>query len=338
MKALAHVPSVSAASPLTRKLVVMLPALNEEKTIADVLGRIPRQMEGFDEVELLVIDDGSSDATVKLAKDAGAKVVSHPENMGVGAAFHTGIRTALQAGATLIVNIDSDGQFNPLDIPELIAPILQGRAQFVTATRFADPALTPKMPAAKLWGNKTITRMINFLTKKHFTDTSCGFRAYSREAALRLTLFGHFTYTQESLIDLSFKHITMMEVPLKIRGEREHGKSRVASNLWRYGLKAATIMFRTARDYKPHYFFGVPGLLIFGAGVFAGLFLLQHYLATGQTSPYRSLVQLSSVLVIVGFLLLFISLLADMLHRNRVIAEEAVYHARKASYGGGGSN
>ena len=334
METLTHVSGVDAAAPRTRKLVVILPALNEEKTISDVLGRVPRRMEGFDEVELLVIDDGSTDATVKLARDSGAKVVSHSENMGVGAAFHTGIRTALQSGATVIVNIDSDGQFNPLDIPELIAPIMDGRAQFVTATRFADPELTPKMPTAKLWGNKTITYMINFLTKKHFTDTSCGFRAYSREAALRLTLFGHFTYTQESLIDLSFKNITMIEVPLKIRGEREHGKSRVASNLWRYGLKAATIMFRTARDYKPHYFFGVPGLTIFGAGIVAGLFLLRHYLVTGQTSPYRSLVQLSSVLIIVGFLLLFISLLADMLHRNRVIAEEAVYHARKASYGG----
>ena len=124
----------------------------------------------------------------------------------------------------------------------------------------------------------------------------------------------------------------MTEVPLKIRGEREHGQSRVAGNLWRYALKSATIIFRAARDYQPQYFFGVPGLIIFAAGVGCGIFLLQHFLRTGQTFPYRSLVQVSGVLIIVGFLLLFLSMLADMLHRNRLIAEEAVYHARKAAY------
>jgi len=318
----------------SRRLVVLLPALNEEKTIADVIERVPRVIDGFDEVQLLVIDDGSTDNTASISKSAGAAVVSHAQNMGVGAAFHTGIRTALQLGASVIVNIDADGQFNPADIPELITPIMNGQAQFVTATRFARPELIPDMPATKIWGNKMMTRIINFLTKKNFSDVSCGFRAYSREAALRMTLFGHFTYTQETFIDLAFKNIPMMEIPLVIRGEREHGRSRVASNLWRYGIKAATIIFRAARDYKPHYFFGVPGLLLFASGVLSGVFLLQHYLVTGQTSPYRSLVQLSSVLIIVGFLLVFISLLADMLHRNRVIAEEAVYHARKASYGG----
>ena len=326
--------TVTTSSSPKQKLVVMLPALNESKTISTVLGRVPRSVVGFDEVQVIVVDDGSTDDTAKRARHAGATVVSHAENMGVGAAFHTGLRTALQAGATMIVNIDSDGQFNPLDIPTLITPIMEDQADFVTATRFAVPELVPDMPATKLWGNKMMTRIINFLTKKKFTDVSCGFRAYSREAALRLTLFGHFTYTQETFIDLAFKNIRMREVPLKIRGEREYGRSRVASNLWRYGIKAATIIFRAARDYKPHYFFGVPGLALFSTGVATGIFLVQHYVRTGQTSPFRSLIQLSSVLIIVGFLLVFLSLLADMLHRNRVVADEAVYHARKASYGG----
>jgi len=315
-----------------KKIVILLPALNEEATIADVVERIPGQLPGFSQREVVVIDDGSTDSTAAKAESAGATVVRHATNMGVGAAFHTGIREALQRGADVIVNIDADGQFNPHDIPTLTAPVLSGKASFVTATRFAKPELLPEMPAMKIWGNRMMTRIINFIAKTSFTDVSCGFRAYSREAALRLTLFGHFTYTQETFIDLAFKNVSMMEIPLKIRGEREHGRSRVASNLWRYGLKAATIIFRAARDYKPHYFFGVPGLAIFSTGVAAGLFLVQHFLRTGQTSPFPSLIQLSSVLVIVGFLLLFLSLLADMLHRNRVIAEEAVYHARKSAY------
>ncbi len=314
------------------KLAVIIPALNEQATIKDVINRIPDHLPRVKTIEAIVIDDGSTDATVALSRQSGATVVSHSHNQGVGAAFQTGLKTALQTGASIIVNIDADGQFNPQDISTLINPITHGQADFVTATRFSDPKNIPDMPAIKIWGNKWMVKIINFITKKKFTDVSCGFRAYSREAALRLTLFGHFTYTQETFIDLAFKDIKMTEVPLKIRGERQFGKSRVASNLWRYGLKTATIIFRAARDYRPHYFFGVPGTAIFLIGIAQGIFLLQHFIKTGQTFPYRSLVQLSGVFIIVGFLMLFLSLLADMIQRNRVITEEAVYHARKIAY------
>jgi glycosyltransferase involved in cell wall biosynthesis len=314
------------------RLAVILPALNEAKTIAAVIRGIPQDIPGITVVDIFVINDGSTDDTASIARASGAQVISHDSNKGVGAAFHTGLRSALASGADIIVNIDADGQFNPADIAQLIKPIQLGKADFVTASRFADPVLTPQMPAIKLVGNRLMTGMINFITKKKFTDVSCGFRSYSREAALRLTLFGSFTYTQETFIDLAFKQVKMVEVPLAIRGVRQHGRSRVANNLWRYGLKTSTIIFRAARDYRPHYFFGLPGLLVFISGIGSGLFLLQHFLRTGQTFPYRSLVQLSSVLIIVGILLLFLSLLADMMYRNRIIVEEAVYHARKASY------
>ena len=272
------------------RLAIILPALNEAKTISVVIRGIPQAISGITDIDIFVINDGSTDDTASIARASGAHVVSHDSNKGVGAAFHTGLRSALASGADIIVNID------------------------------------------KLLGSRLMTSMINFITKKKFTDVSCGFRAYSREAALRLTLFGYFTYTQETFIDLAFKQIRMVEMPLAIRGVRQHGHSRVADNLWRYGLKTSTIIFRAARDYRPHYFFGLPGLLIFGSGIGSGLFLLQHFLRTGQTFPYRSLVQLSGVLIIVGILLLFLSLLADMMYRNRIIVEEAVYHARKASY------
>lgn len=317
---------------LPQKLIVIIPALNEEATISEVIGGIPRTIQGISEVEVIVIDDGSTDKTSSLARLAGAKVIRHKQNLGLGAAFRTGIEEALRQGAHIIVNMDSDGQFNPRDIPELITLIQSGMADFVTATRFARPDYIPDMPAIKLLGNRWMTRLINFVTAKRFTDVSCGFRAYSREAALKLTLFGHFTYTQESFIDLSYKRISMAEVPLRVRGERAHGRSRIAGNLWRYGIKSATIIFRAARDYQPVYFFGVPGATSFLLGVVSGLFLLFHYLSTGQTYPYRSLVQVAGILIIVGFLLIFISLLADMQHRNRILIDENLYFARKRDF------
>lgn len=316
----------------TTKLVVIIPALNEAKTVGDVIARVPKNIDGISNIEILVVDDGSSDTTSEVARAAGARVVKHEHNLGVGAAFQTGIREALNRGADYIVNMDADGQFNPADISKLLAPIQSGAAQFVTASRFMEDDRRPDMSAIKLWGNRWMTRIINFITKKNFTDVSCGFRAYSRDAALRLTLFGFFTYTQETFIDLAFKNIPMAEIPLDIKGERANGRSRVASNLWRYGIKSAAIIFRAARDYRPMYFFGIPGLIVFLAGAACGLFLLWHYVATGQTSPYRSLVQVSGVLIIVGILLLFQSMLADMLHRNRMIFEEGIYHIRKLAY------
>lgn len=317
---------------MAMKLVVIIPALNEEKTITSILEAIPSRVAGVKEIEIIVIDDGSTDTTAQLAAAAGAKVVRHSHNQGVGAAFHTGIGSALAAGADVIVNMDADGQFNPVDLPALIKPILSGEADFVTATRFAKPEWFPKMPAIKVWGNHQMVRIINAITGKQFTDVSCGFRAYTREAALRLTLFGRFTYTHETFIDLAFKNIAMAEVPLKIRGEREFGESRVASNLWRFGTKAASIIFRAARDYKPFYFFGIPGIAIFALGVGSGLFLLSHYVRTGQTAPFRSLVIVSGTLLIIGFLILVMSMLADMLHRNRILIEQQLYLTRKSAY------
>lgn len=315
-------------------LAVVIPALNEEKTISSVIAQIPKNIGGIDRISVIAVNDGSTDSTAQKAQEMSATVVHHPYPMGVGAAFHSGMKKALEMGAEYIVNIDADGQFNPQDIPTLLAPIMDGKAQFVTATRFAKPEFMPEMPAIKVWGNKMMVRIVNAITGKKFTDVSCGFRAYSREAALRLTLFGRFTYTQESCIDLAFKGIAMTEVPLKVRGEREFGKSRVASNLWKYAVKSASIIFRAARDYQSFYFMGVPGIIILVLGIIAGVFVTIHFLATGQTYPYRSLVTASGMLVIVGLLLFFISLLADMTHRNRILIEEMLYLARKKAYDG----
>ncbi len=314
------------------KLVVIIPALNEEQTIGQVIRAIPSHIEGISHQEIIVINDGSTDATASIAREAGATVMTHSLNQGVGVALQTGIKQALAAGADIIVNIDGDGQFQSADIPQLIAPIKEGKADFVSTTRFADPALLPHMPAIKIWGNIWMTRIINFITGQKFTDVSCGFRAYSREAALRLSLFGKFTYTQETFVDFAFKGIRMAEVPLLVRGERQHGTSRVANNVWRYGFKAASIIFYAALDYRPFYFIGVPGLVVILLGIIGGMFLLIHYLFTGQTYPYRSLVSISGQFLIIGFIIFFMSLLAEMMKRNRRQLEEMLYLQRAATY------
>ncbi|HOD83813.1 MAG: Undecaprenyl-phosphate mannosyltransferase [Planctomycetes bacterium ADurb.Bin126] len=304
-------------------LTVIIPALNEEATIGDVIGRLPRQIAGVDRVEIVVVDDGSSDRTGEIAAAAGALVVRHRHNRGVGAAFRSGLAAALDRQADIVVNMDADGQFNPADVPALIQPILDGRADMTTCTRFARKELIPEMPAIKKWGNRMMCRLINRICwNSHFTDVSCGFRAYSRQTAMQLTLFGDFTYTQESFIDLVAKGVQIEEVPLKVRGVREIGKSRVASNLWAYARQSAMIILRAARDIRPLAFFGSIGAILLAMGVLCGGIVFGWWLATGQTSPIRSLLIGSGAFLTLGFLSIMLALLADMLGRQRKLVEQ----------------
>ena len=314
------------------KLAVVVPALNEEATIAAVLDNIPAKIEGIDEIEKIVVDDGSTDRTAEIAAGHGACVVRHAINRGVGVAFSSGIHAALQTGADIIVNIDGDGQFNPAHIADLIRPVVEGRADFATCSRFAKPELVPVMPTIKRWGNAWMALIVSAVTGHRFYDVSCGFRAYRREAALRLNLFGAFTYTQETFLDLARKNAKIVEVPLPVRGEREFGKSRVASSISRYALRAGSILLFSLRDTRPLAFFGTIGLLVLFLGSGAGAFLFAHWLSTGHTTPYQSLVTLSALLLILGFLLIVLALVADMLGRLRQNQEELLFLLKRESY------
>jgi glycosyltransferase involved in cell wall biosynthesis len=314
------------------KLIVIIPALNEEKTIAKVLADIPSDIDSIDIIQTIVVDDGSTDDTARIAQENDALVISHNENKGVGAAFATGIKSALENGADVIVNMDGDGQFNPADIPELIEPIISRKAGFVTCSRFGKKEFLPKMPLIKYWGNQWMVKLINTVTDKNFTDVSCGFRAYSRETALRLNLFGQFTYTQETFLDLAQKNIIMTEIPLKVRGEREFGKSRVANSISKYAIRAGSIIMLAVRDSKPLMFFGSMGMVSTILGVVLGGFVFVHWLMTSMTSPYQSLITGSTLLLILGFLLIVLAFLADMLGRMRQNQEEILYLLRKKVY------
>jgi glycosyltransferase involved in cell wall biosynthesis len=313
------------------KLVILIPAFNEEKSLGKVLEKIPRKINGVDQIDVLVVNDGSTDQTAAIARQNGVKVVTHPKNRGLGAAFKTGIDEALKMGADIIVNIDADGQFNPKDIPLLIAPILSGQAQMATATRFKEKDLIPaNIPPAKLWGNRQFTKLVNFLTGENFTDTQCGFRAYSREAALRLNLFGQFTYTQEVFIDLLEKGMNIVEVPLKVTYfKNSQRKSAISGSLLKYGFRALEIILRTFRDYRPLLFFGIPGMAVCLPGFILALGSLIYWLILQKTTPVRMYLFTGIVLILFGFLLIFLALVADMFKRMRKNQEEMLYQMKK---------
>jgi glycosyltransferase involved in cell wall biosynthesis len=307
---------------------VAIPALDEERSIARVIEGIPSDIPGVTSVEILVVDDGSRDQTAQIAESAGATVLRHLRHRGLGSAFRTALSHAVDGGFDIVATIDGDGQFDPLYIPTLLVPILEGRADFTTASRFKDPQLTPEMPWAKRWGNRIVSRLISRLAGQRFYDVSCGMRCYSRRAALHLQLLGQFTYTQEVFLNLAFKDLRIVEIPLPVRGEREFGKSRVASSLSRYAWQTSKIVFRSYRDYRPLRFFGSLALLCALPAAGLGIFLLLHFLQTGHFSPHKWAGV--SALSLFGGTLLFatVGVIGDMLNRHRIYLEEILYRLR----------
>ncbi|MEK7639579.1 MAG: glycosyltransferase family 2 protein [Patescibacteria group bacterium] len=317
------------------KVVICIPAYDEARTVANVIAGVRAATAGNSVVEIIVVDDGSSDATVELARRAGAVVVSLSSHQGLGAAFQSGVHEALVRGADVLVTIDADEQFTATDIPLLLRPILEGRADVVTASRFADPARTPTMPGLKRWGNRVVARVVSRLSGQCIADVSCGFRAYSAEVLLHLNLFGRHTYTHESLLNLLFRGFRVVEVPVTVRGERAQGVSRVANNLWRYGYAMLTIIFRTVLDYKPLRVFGWLGVSVFGIGLILDAFVAVHYIQTGMVTPYKTIGFIGGFFNMFGFGILTLGLVADMLNRVRQTAERSLYHAKRATYGRG---
>jgi len=316
-------------APDALRLVVVMPALNEQATVAQMVRGVPREIPGVGSVQVLVVNDGSTDATAEVAAGAGATIVSHGRRRGVGAAFQTGLSAALDMGADLIVSIDADGQFDPSTIPDLVAPVLAGQADFATASRFAQPDLVPEMPKIKRWGNRVMSRLISRLIGQDFHDVSCGMRCYNRRAAMSLNLIADFTYTQEVFLNLGLKRMRMVEVPIPVLGRRPRGESRVASNLWRYGLNTMGIIFRCYRDYRPMRFFGALALALMIPAMLLEVFLLVWYVSTGGFSPHKWAGFTGAALFAFGLALLLIGVIGDMLNRHRMYLEELLYRARR---------
>jgi glycosyltransferase involved in cell wall biosynthesis len=255
------------------KLIVIIPALNEEALIAGVIRRIPAQIDGINDMETIVVDDGSKDRTVAVARECGADTISFASNLGLGVAVRTGLAEAVKRGADIVVNIDADGQHNPEDIPALIGPIMDGRADFVIASRFKDPALTPDMQRLKLWGNRVMSRLVSTLSGRRFHDVSCGFRAYSRRAAKALDLKGSFTYTHESILFFAQRGFRIVELPVSVRGARESGESRIITNIWLYAFRVLVIIMRYMRKNRPSLYYVFLSFLFLAVSMPPAVFL-----------------------------------------------------------------
>jgi glycosyltransferase involved in cell wall biosynthesis len=312
-----------------RQLLVIMPALNEELLIGKVIREIPKEIEGIDSIEVLVIDDGSTDDTARVAREAGAGVVSLHANMGLGIAMQRGIDEAVRRGADYAVNIDSDGQFNPKDIPKLLEPLTSGEADFVSASRFKDKSLVPKMPVVKRFGNWGMSKIVSWICGQTFADVSCGFRAYTRETMLQLVLSGSFTYTQESFILLAQRNLRIREVPLKIRGVREQGQSRIASNLFRYAYRTLGIIYSCVRDFSPGSVFNAAAFALTTLATGLAGFFVWHRLSTGQFSPHIWAGFLSAFLYGVGFMMFWIGQVAIIVAGQRRLQERQLYIMRK---------
>lgn len=311
-------------------LLVAIPCLNEAATIAEVVQAVPRSIPSVGRVDVLVVDDGSTDDTAVRAEAAGASVLRHARNQGVGFAFQSAVDFAIENDYQLMVNIDGDRQFNPQDIPKLVAPIVGGHAEMVTASRFLDPVLVPQMPRVKLFGNRMMSTLISGLVRRRFADVSCGFRCYSRNALLRLSLHGAFTYTQETFLDFAAKRVEILEVPIRVTYFADR-KSRVAGSIWRYTVNALKIILRGYRDYFPlRFFWGIALILAIPALAFGGIFFW-HYLTTGKFSGYLYAGFLSAFLTAMSVLFLVVGVVADMLDRIRANQERILFTLRRQS-------
>lgn len=311
-------------------VVVYLPALNEAATIGAVLDGIPSRLPGIDSIRTIVVDDGSTDGTSQIAQRHGAAVVRHSRNRGTGRTFVSGVSAALRAGADIIVSMDADGQFRGEDVVRLIAPIREGRADIALCSRFADGNLVGDMSWRKKAGNQLLTGAVSWIAGKRFTDVSCGFRAMSREAALRVDIHSDYEYIHESLLNWSRVGLTIEEVALPVLAERPVGESRIMRSVLRYGMRSGPVLIRATRDYSPMKFFGMLALAACVPAVLAGLFVTMHWLRTSETAPYTSLITISVGGVLLGLLLGVVALLADLIARLRFQLEEMLYESRRS--------
>jgi glycosyltransferase involved in cell wall biosynthesis len=311
-------------------LVVTIPAHNEEDNIADVIREIPRSIEGVGRVEVLVLDDGSTDDTVAVAREAGADhVISHNLRKGLAFTFRDAIDAALTRGADVIVNTDADNHYDQSRIPDLIAPILSGDADISVGSR--DITNVP-MKASHRWGNLLGSKALRALVRlPEGVDVSSGYRAYSREAALRLNVIAGYTYTHETLIAAMEQGLTIANVVIPARPVER--PSRLMGGVFGHVLRAVAVILRSYAIYQPIKVFSTLGVLFLIAGLIPIVRFLWYFAMDGTAGHIQSLV-IGSVLFIVGFQVLVLSLLASALSWNRRMIEELLLRERRRSYGG----
>jgi glycosyltransferase involved in cell wall biosynthesis len=309
------------------KLIIQIPCLNEAQTLPIALSALPRKVPGFSSVEWLIIDDGSEDNTVEVAKAHGVDhVVRHAGNKGLATAFMSGLEASLRLGADVIVNTDADNQYNADDIPALTLPILQHRAEIVVGAR-PIASIEHFSPVKKLL-QKLGSWVVRIASKTDIPDAPSGFRAVSRSAAQRLIVFNEYTYTLETIIQAGQKNIAITSVPIRVNGDLR--PSRLVKSIPSYIKRSIFTIVRIFIIYRPFSFFGTIGATLFGLGFLIGLRFLWHYMEGNGDGHVQSLI-LASVLLGMGFQTLLVAFVADLLAANRKLLEDIRFRAATAA-------
>lgn len=300
------------------KLIIQIPCYNEAETLGIALSALPREVAGFDSVEWLIIDDGSTDATVDVALAHGVDhVVRHPRNQGLARGFMNGLQACLAHGADVIVNTDADNQYQADDIPALTAPILSGKAEMVIGARPIEAiehfSLTKKLL------QKLGSWVVRVASQTDVADAPSGFRALSRDAARQLVVFNDYTYTLETIIQAGQKNMAIVSVPVRVNGDLR--PSRLVKSIPSYIQRSIGTIVRVFVIYRPFRFFGTIGIVLFGIGFLIGVRFLFKYFSGDGLGHVQSLILASSLLVI-GFHTILIAFVADLLAANRKLLEE----------------
>ena len=313
------------------KLIIQIPCLNEAETLETALNDLPRQIQGIDTIEYLIINDGSQDDTVKVAKDWGVHyVVNFTRNKGLAKGFLAGIDACLKNGADIIVNTDADNQYCGADIEKLVRPILNGASDIVIGERPIDQMehFSPLKKKLQHFGSW----VVRVASNTDIPDAPSGFRAYSREAAMRLNVTNEYTYTLETIVQAGRERIAMDSVPIQTNAQLR--PSRLFGSMFGYVKKSMVTIIRAFMMYKPLQFFTILGSVPFFAGVGVGIRFLV-YMCLGQAGGHVQSLVLASTLLIMGFMIYVIGLQADLIAANRKILEDVQYQVRRLAYGGG---
>jgi glycosyltransferase involved in cell wall biosynthesis len=295
-----------------KKIIITIPAYNEEKTLGPVLAGIKKAMEKSGrEYSILVVNDGSTDNTEKIAKQNGATVVSHPINYGLAEAFRTEIDKCLEIDADVIVHTDADGQYRANEIQLLLKKIDEGY-DLVLGSRFMGKI--EKMPIIKKFGNRAFSKVITHITGMKITDGQTGFRAFTKEFAKKVKITSNHTYTQEQIIRAVKEKFKVVEIPIHFDKRGGKTKSRLMKNPFEYAIRAWINILRILRDYEPLKFFGYIGGLFFGAGFLIGLWVFFRFILTGVVGALPR-VLVSVLFISIGMQILLFGFLADMVKK-----------------------
>jgi glycosyltransferase involved in cell wall biosynthesis len=313
--------------PAAMKLIIQIPCLNEEATLGIALGALPREVDGFDKVEWLIIDDGSSDDTAGLAKRLGVDhVVRHSVNRGLATAFMTGLETALRLGADVIVNTDADNQYEATDIPKLTAPILAGEADMVIGARPIDET------EHFSWVKKRLQHVGSWAVRKasqtDVADAPSGFRAISRDAAMRLNVFNAYTYTLETIIQAGQSNMRVASVP--IRTNEDLRPSRLVRSIPNYVKRSLVTILRVFATYRPLAFFSAIGTVFLFVGLLVGGRFVYYFLMGDGSGRVQSVI-LASLCITLGTLLFMMGFIADLVATNRKLLEKIQYQLRSGA-------